>query len=96
MKTFYSVLKSPIISEKSTAISETANVYSFKVAADVNKYEIKKAVENAFGVSVIAVRTSILPGKAKRTNRGVFKNVNWKKAFVTLKKDQKIELFKGV
>ena len=57
------ILIKPIITEKATAQSEDQNVYAFEVARSANKVEIKKAVEEFYGVSVDSVRTAIVPAK---------------------------------
>ena len=96
MSTVYDVIKRPLLSEKSNIQNETLNVYSFEVLKSANKQEIKEAIERLFKVKVDAVRTSIVHGKYKRVGRFVSKRGNWKKASVTLKDGQKIELFQGV
>ena len=58
-----SILIKPIITEKATAQSEDLNVYAFEVARSANKVEIKKAVEEFYGVNVETVRTAIVPAK---------------------------------
>ncbi len=95
MKALFDVIKRPVVSEKSTIQNELSGVYTFKVAASSSKQEIKEAVEKAFGVDVVSVRTMLVHGKVKRTARAVFKRPNWKKAIVSVKDGQKIELFQG-
>ena len=89
----YSIIKRPVISEKSTALAEVANRYVFEVDAKATKPEIKNAVEQLFKVKVRAVNTSMMQGKNKRSGRFEFKRSNWKKAVITLVQGQKIELF---
>ena len=96
MQTFYDVIKKPIVSEKSTLLTESKNAYVFEVAAAANKQEIKQAVEKLFKVKVSSINTQIVQGKLKRTGQFLSKRKNWKKATVTLKEGQKIELFQGV
>jgi large subunit ribosomal protein L23 len=93
MRTVYEVIKRPIISEKSTALSEVAGKYVFEVAPTANKHEIRDAVQALFKVNVTEVRTLMMHGKVKR--RGLFetKRTNWKKAIVSLKDGQKIDFF---
>lgn len=87
----FKVLLGPHISEKTTVVSEEYNQYVFKVVKDATKLEIKKAVEQLFEVSVRAVRTAIVKGKAKRTRFGVSQRSDWKKAYVSLEQGQEID-----
>jgi large subunit ribosomal protein L23 len=93
MRTVYEVIKRPIISEKSTALAEVGGRYAFEVAPQANKIEIKDAVQQLFNVKVRAVRTMVMHGKLKRTQRAQTKQANWKKAIVTLAEGQKIDFF---
>lgn len=93
--TIYDVIKSPLVTEKSTFLKETANTYVFKVCAQADKPLIKKSIEQLFDVKVGSVRTAIMPGKFKRFGRDFGKSKRWKKAIVTLT-EGKIELFEGV
>ena len=96
MRTPYDVLIAPIISEKSMEDAQSKK-YTFKVATDANKFEIKAAVEEAFGVEVIRVNTSNFDGKVKRQGRTVGKTPSYKKAIVTVSADSKpIEFFEGL
>ncbi len=72
------------------------NIVTFEVARDSNKVEIRKAVQELFGVEVDGVRTMIVRGKTKRWGRWLGKRKNWKKAYVTLKEGEKINFFEGV
>jgi large subunit ribosomal protein L23 len=85
-----------LITEKGTVLRETQNQYFFEVARDANKIDIKRAIETIFKVKVDDVRTMQLRGKVKRQGRWVGKRNDWKKAIVTLKPDQKIELFEQI
>lgn len=93
MQSVYDVIKRPVVSEKSTALSEIANRYVFEVAARANKHEIRDAVEKLFNVRVTDVRTMVMHGKVKAVGRTVYKRSNWKKAIVSVAEGQKIELF---
>lgn len=93
MRNALEILKRPVLTEKTTAMAEAGNVAVFAVPVDAKKNEIKAAVEEAFGVEVTAVRTMIVRGKTKRRGRIVGKVPNWKKAIVTLKEDQSIDLY---
>ena len=96
MKTAYDIIVKPIITEQS--MEETAEKkYVFQVAIDANKIEIKKAVEEIFGVKVEKVNTIRMDGKEKRMGVHVGRRANWKKAMVKLTADSKtIELFEGM
>jgi large subunit ribosomal protein L23 len=93
------ILYRPIVTEKMTARQESRQ-YAFEVDPDANKLEIKRAVEKRFNVKVNSVRTLVEKGKAKAqmTRRGRFegRTKHWKKAIVTLKEGDKIELFQNV
>lgn len=90
----FSILKRPVISEKSSALAEVGGKYAFEVQLAARKEEIRDAVESVFGVNVRSVRTLIVPGKTKRFARSVVKRSSWKKAIVTLADGQKIDFFK--
>ncbi len=91
MKNYTDIIIAPVITEKS-AIQMEANVYTFKVSASANKIEIKKAIEEAFGVKVKKVNTLNTKSKAKRVGRYTGKTKTYKKAIVTLADGDKIEL----
>jgi large subunit ribosomal protein L23 len=83
----------PLITEQSTHFANTLNAYSFKVNKGVNKFEIKKAVEELYDVKVDSVRTMNRSGKARRRGRSIGRTASWKKAIVVLNKKDKIDLF---
>ena len=91
-----SIIRKVLITEKGTIMRETLRQYFFEVARDANKIEIKRAVEAVFGVKVDSVQTMHMQGKVKRQGRNVGRRNDWKKAIVTLKPDQKIELFEQI
>ncbi len=91
MKDYTNIIIAPVITEKS-AIQKENNVYTFKVAKDANKIQIKKAIEEAFGVKVTKVNTLNTKSKSKRVGRYTGKTQAYKKAFVTLKDGDSIEL----
>lgn len=93
MNKLYTIIKRPIISEKSTALAELAGKYAFEVNPNANKHEIRDAVQQLFKVNVREVRTMIMHGKIKRLARSTVKRSNWKKAIVTLAEGQKIDFF---
>jgi large subunit ribosomal protein L23 len=90
------IVRSALITEKGTRIRENKNGYLFEVARDANKIEIKQAVEAIFSVKVDSIRTLRVHGKPKRMGRYAGHRSDWKKAVVTLKKGQTIELFEQV
>ena len=93
MKTGYDVIIRPIITENSMDMASDKK-YVFKVAKDSNKTEIRKAVEEIFGVEVAKVNTVNVNGKTKRMGRTVGKTASYKKAIVTLTENSKeIEIF---
>ena len=96
MKTPYDVIIKPVISEKSMEDAQ-AKKYTFKVAVDANKTEVKHAVEEIFGVEVKKVNIMNVKGKVKRMGRTVGRTPDSKKAIVTLKEGSKeIEFFQGL
>lgn len=96
MKNAYSILRKPLITEKSNQMKEALNQIAFEVDKRANKIEIKKAVMKQFNVHVIKVRTFMVLGKKKRVGRNVGKKSDWKKAVVTLKEGERIDFFEGV
>ena len=88
----YDVVKDPHISEKGTFLS-AQNKYVFKVYGNTNKPEIKKSVEGIYGVDVIKVHIVNIPPKKRRLGKTEGFKKGYKKAMVTLKVGQKIEIF---
>ncbi len=96
-----SIVKVPIITEKMHNLQESNNSYAFKVLPSSNKLEIKKAVEERFGVHVKHVRTMNLKGKSRimsvrsggRVIRTSGKKSNWKKAIVTLLSGETLDIY---
>ena len=97
MKSVYDVIIRPVITEQSMEDLDIKK-YAFEVARDANKIEIKKAVEEIFGVTVIKVTTLHVRSREKRTGAyPMGKTASWKKAVVKLSADSKsIELFEGM
>ena len=91
----YDIVLRPIITEKSSLVKESANHYVFEVHRDVNKIEIKKAMEKLFKVKVISVKTSVIDGKTRRVGKFSGKKPDWKKAVVKLSPKDKITIFEG-
>lgn len=88
------IIKRPVVSEKSYDLLAD-NKYTFYVNPAANKIEIKKAVEEIFKVTVLNVNTLNVKGKEKRMGRAVGRTNDRKKAIVTLKEGDKIEVFEG-
>ncbi len=95
MKNPRDIIKKPVITEKSMGMVEE-NKYTFIVDMGSNKIEIRQAVEELFNVKVDKVRTMRVKGKLKRVRNRWGKTPDRKKAIVTLKEGQKIQLFEGV
>ena len=92
----HEVLLRPVVSEKSVIETERNN-YTFAVARDANKFQIKAAVEAEFKVDVLGVRVLTVKPKQKRRGRKTLGMVpGWRKAIVTIASGQKIELFEEV
>ena len=92
----HDVLIRPVISEKSVAQTERNN-YTFAVARDANKFQIKDAVETQFKVDVLGVRVlTVKPKEKRRGRRTPGMTAGWRKAVVTIAEGQKIELFETV
>jgi large subunit ribosomal protein L23 len=109
MRSAQSIIKRPLLTEKSARLRETGGAAAapvegdsyaqkvvFEVARDANKLEVRRAVEQLFSVSVTAVRTLVVRGKQKKVGRFTGQRPSWKKAFVTLKPGDSIEFFEGV
>jgi large subunit ribosomal protein L23 len=109
MRDAQSIIKRPLLTEKSSRLRETggaadrhaegdtyAQQVVFEVARDANKVEIRGAVQSLFKVTVMSVRTLVVRGKQKRVGRFAGRRPSWKKAFVTLKPGDNIEFFEGV
>ena len=91
MKHYSDIIIAPVITEKSMANREN-NVYTFKVAKDATKTDIKKAVEEAFKVSVKSVNTLNTKSKSRRVGRYSGRTKTYKKAIVTLAEGSSIEM----
>ncbi len=91
----YHVLIKPTITEKSTLLQESGK-YTFHIAQRANKVEVKEAVEKNFGVTVLDVNITKLHGKQKRYGPRTKKRPDIKKAVVTLKQGDRINLIEGL
>lgn len=94
------VLIKPILTEKANAQQEKLRRYAFKVDRRANKLEIKKAVEDFYGVSVVDVNTSVVPGKnkARYTKAGFIQGMKsaYKKAMITVADGETIDLYSNI
>ena len=91
----FEILRRPVITEKSTTMQERGR-YTFEVAPEAAKLQIKQAVEEAFDVKVIKVNTMNVRGKRKRFGPRMNFKSSWKKAIVTLAPGNTITIFEGV
>ena len=94
------VLRQGILTEKSVALQQDQNKYTFKVALNANKIDVRRAVETLFNVKVVSVNIIRMPGKAKMIRRrGAAPRPvparEWKKAIVTLREGQTIDALKA-
>ena len=97
MRTPQSIIIRPILTERSTAMTQAQNVLTFDVARDANKIEIRHAVETLFSVKVGAVRVVRVAGKIKKVGRSIGRTSDRKKAYVKLKAGEKLPpIFEGV
>ncbi|MEN6465357.1 MAG: 50S ribosomal protein L23 [Syntrophaceae bacterium] len=92
----HSIIKRPLVTEKSTTARDEGNKYIFEVDRRANKIEIGNAVEKIFKVKVVDVRTMNMAGKKKRMGKIVGQKNDWKKAVVTLAEGNTIEMFEKV
>ena len=86
------IIIAPVVTEKSAAMAQNGKTYTFKVAKSANKTQIVQAIESAFNVKVESVRTLNTKSKAKRVGRYTGKTKTYKKAIVTLRDGNSIEL----
>ncbi|MDD5287687.1 MAG: 50S ribosomal protein L23 [Dehalococcoidales bacterium] len=91
----HEILKRPLVTEKN-AILQASGKYAFEVGGRANKMQIKNAVEEAFKVTVMTVNVVTMHGKEKRVGRRIAAATQWKKAIVTLKAGDKIDLFESL
>ncbi|MFZ4774955.1 MAG: 50S ribosomal protein L23 [Terrimicrobiaceae bacterium] len=93
MNEVHDYIQTVILTEKATLLSEKLNKYVFRVSPAANKLQIKRAIEVIFKKKVLDVNTANYAGKKKRERKADFgRRPNWKKAIVTLKKGEKLDL----
>ncbi len=90
------ILIKPLLTEKMVNYKENENKYAFVVDKNANKIEIKRAVEKRFKVRVESVNTMNYSGKLKRQGRTEGRRPAWKKAIVSLKEGDQIEIVEGL
>jgi large subunit ribosomal protein L23 len=90
-----SIIQEPVITEKATILRE-GNKYAFRVDSKANKIQIRQAVEEIFSVKVETVRTVKVPSKPKRQGLYQGRRAGWKKAYVTLKAGDSIEITENI
>jgi large subunit ribosomal protein L23 len=90
-----SIIQEPVITEKATILRE-GNKYAFRVHSKANKIQIRQAVEEIFSVKVESVRTVKVPSKPKRQGLYQGRRAGWKKAYVTLKAGDSIEITENI
>jgi large subunit ribosomal protein L23 len=96
MATLHRTIVRPVVTERTSAAYQARGEYVFEVASDASKPAIRQAVEALFGVKVTAVWTMNVRGKTRRVGRGdPGRRANWKKAILTLREGDKIEIFEG-
>lgn len=91
----HEILKRPLVTEKNATL-QASGKYAFEVGGRANKMQIKNAVEEAFKVTVTGVNVVTMRGKSKRVGRRIVAISPWKKAIVTLKVGDKIDLFESL
>lgn len=96
MPRLHDIIVRPVITEKSTEQLDRHHAYTFEVSREANKHQIAQAVEALFNVNVESVRTMNFRGKPRRVGRQIGRRANWKKAVVTLREGDSIEIFEGV
>ena len=93
MNDIFDVIQTASLTEKASLLGEKQNKYVFRVSPKANKIQIKQAIEKLFNKKVVAVNTANYAGKKKRERRADFgRKAHWKKAIVTLKEGDKIDL----
>ena len=95
-KSKFDIIRVPVITEKAATLGSANNTVVFEVHPDANKHEIKQAVEKLFDVTVIKVRTARALGKVKRVKTSIGRQVSWKKAYISLKQGDAINVIEGL
>lgn len=91
----FEVIRRPLVTEKNTSL-QTLGKYTFEIAREANKVQVKQAIEKGFKVTVTGVNIITVRGGEHRVGRRMVTGSSWKKAVVTLKAGDKIQIFEGV
>ena len=92
----YTIIKRPLVTEKTSKGREAMNAYAFEVDRKANKIQIKQAIEQIFKVKVMDINTIMMPGKGRRFGAHLSPKHSWKKAIAKLKAGERIEIYEGV
>ena len=89
----HDVVLRPVVTEKTLRMSTKLHAYTFVVHAEANKVQIRNAIQTLFGVNVVGIRTDVRAGKPRRTGWSVSTTPAWKRAIVTVKPGQSIDIY---
>jgi large subunit ribosomal protein L23 len=95
MPTIHETIVRPLVTEKSSAAYQSRGEYTFVVHPDATKTQIRAAIEQLFGVHATGVWTSNQRGKSRKMGKTSGRRPHWKKAIVTLREGESIEIFEG-
>ncbi len=90
------IIIQPVVTERSTTLGEEQGAFTFLVAEDANKIEIKRAVQELFDVKVKSVNTMRYRGKLRRVGRSTGRRPGYKKAIVKLVEGERIDVYEGI
>ncbi|MBU1078333.1 MAG: 50S ribosomal protein L23 [Spirochaetes bacterium] len=95
-KEFDKIILRPVVSEKCTFLQNSADVYCFEVHPDATKHDIKNALQKMYSIHIVHINMVNINGKVKKRRFIEGKKKDWKKAYVKLKKGEKLPIFEGV
>lgn len=95
MPDLHQLIVGPVVTEKSSSAYQARKEYAFRVHADASKPQIREAIQALFNVTVTGVRTLVVRAKRRSYGRHVGRRPAWKKAIVTLKEGDTIQVFEG-
>jgi large subunit ribosomal protein L23 len=90
------IVLAPLVTEKGTIVAEESNQVVFRIRPSASKDQIRRVIEDQFKVTVVKVRTANFLGKERRRGRSAGRRPNWKKAYITLKEGDRIEIIEGL
>jgi large subunit ribosomal protein L23 len=90
------IVISPLVTEKGTVVGEKSHQVVFRIRPNASKAQIREVIEDSFKVTVEKIRTANFLGKQRRRGRTLGHRPNWKKAYITLKEGDRIEIFEGL